>query len=134
MHIMLDVAASGTKLPFGDTVLTAVLGYGVVFLGLIVLMAIVCIMGAVFKASAARKAAAADAARAAHKGPWVPNAPAAKPAAPAAPEQPAAPGTAGEVKLFDVPDKEAAMIMAIVADQLGKPLNELRFKSIKEVK
>ena len=26
------------------------------------------------------------------------------------------------------------MIMAIVADTLGKPLNELRFKSIREVK
>ena len=45
-----------------------------------------------------------------------------------------APGTAGEVKRFGVPDKEAAMIMAIVADQMGRPLNELRFKSIKEVK
>ena len=40
----------------------------------------------------------------------------------------------GEVKLYDVSDRDAAMIMAIVADKLGKPLNELRFKSIKEVK
>ena len=58
--------------------------------------------------------------------------------APAAAPKPvlaaAAPGTAGEVKLFDVADKEAAMLMAIVANKLGKPLNELRFKSIKEVK
>ena len=60
--------------------------------------------------------------------------PAAAPAAPTAPSAPPAPGSAGEVKLFDVPDKEAAMIMAIVADKMGKPLNELRFKSIKEVK
>ena len=30
--------------------------------------------------------------------------------------------------------RDAAMIMAIVADSLGKPLNELRFISIKEVK
>ena len=43
-------------------------------------------------------------------------------------------GSAGHVKRFDVPDKEAAMIMAIVADQLKKPLNELHFVSIKEVK
>ena len=43
-------------------------------------------------------------------------------------------GTAGEIKLYDVSDKDAAMIMAIVASQMGKPLNELRFKSIKEVK
>lgn len=38
------------------------------------------------------------------------------------------------MKLYDVPDKEAAMIMAIVADKMKKPLNELRFISIKEVK
>ena len=46
----------------------------------------------------------------------------------------AAPGSAGEVKLSNVPDKDAAMLMAIVAHKLNKPLNELRFKSIKEVK
>ena len=46
----------------------------------------------------------------------------------------AAPGTAGQLKLHDVSPKTAAMIMAIVANQMGKPLNELRFISIKEVK
>ena len=45
-----------------------------------------------------------------------------------------APGSAGELKLHDVEPKTAAMLMAIVADKLGKPLNELRFISIKEVK
>ena len=59
-------------------------------------------------------------------------------AAEAAAEEPAkallAPGTAGDLKLYDTDPKDAAMIMAIVADSLGKPLNELRFKSIKEVK
>ena len=44
-----------------------------------------------------------------------------------------APGCAGQVKTFDVPDKTAAMLMAIVAEKTGKPLNELRFISIKEV-
>ena len=47
---------------------------------------------------------------------------------------PTAPGSAGQLKLHDVEPKTAAMIMAIVADKLGKPLNELRFISIKEVK
>ena len=56
----------------------------------------------------------------------------AAPAAPAAPA--AAPGTAGELKLYDTDPRDAAMVMAIVADKLGKPLNELRFKSIREVK
>jgi len=49
-------------------------------------------------------------------------------------EEAQAPGRSGEVKLFDVPDKEAAMVMAIVADQLQVPLNTLEFVSIKEVK
>ena len=46
---------------------------------------------------------------------------------------PTAPGSAGGVKLYNVEPKTAAMLMAIVADKLGKPLNELRFISIKEV-
>ena len=66
----------------------------------------------------------------------------AAPAAPAAdvlpadeaPRTPAAPGSAGKLKLHDVEPKAAAMLMAIVADKLGKPPNELRFISIKEVK
>ena len=67
-------------------------------------------------------------------------APAAAPAAAAvqtaaeAPNAPVAPGSAGKLKLHDVEPKAAAMLMAIVADKLGKPLNELRFLSIKEVK
>ena len=60
--------------------------------------------------------------------------PAAAPAAQPRPESPAAPGSAGRLKLHDVEPKTAAMLMAIVADKLGKPLNELRFISIKEVK
>ena len=47
---------------------------------------------------------------------------------------PVAPGVAGELKLHDVEPKTAAMLMAIVADKMGKPINELRFISIKEVK
>ncbi len=46
---------------------------------------------------------------------------------------PKAPGSAGNLKLYNVEPKTAAMIMAIVADKMGKPLNELRFLSIKEV-
>ena len=71
-----------------------------------------------------------------------PAAPAAAPAAAAAPAvkaaeeapKPTAPGSAGQLALHDVEPKTAAMIMAIVADKMGKPLNELRFISIKEVK
>ncbi len=48
-------------------------------------------------------------------------------------EAPTAPGSAGKLKLHNVEPKTAAMLMAIVADKLGKPMNELRFISIKEV-
>ena len=101
----------------GDAAMTALLGYAVVFIGIIMLMILVMFVGDLMFKSAKRKAA---------------KAPAAAPAAPAAPA--AAPGTAGELKLYDTDPKDAAMVMAIVADKLGKPLNELRFKSIREVK
>ena len=55
------------------------------------------------------------------------------PAPIAEPEKPEAPGSAGQIKIHNVPPKTAAMLMAIVADKLNKPLNELRFISIKEV-
>ena len=109
-----------------DAAIVAVLGYAVVFFGLILLMGVIIIMGKAFMAKDKKAAAAAKAAVAAAP------APAAAPAAPAAPQP--APGTAGQLKLHDVNPKTAAMIMAIVADKMGKPLNELRFISIKEVK
>ena len=111
-----------------DAAVVALLGYAVVFFGLILLMGVIIIMGKAFMAKdkkAAAKAAAAKAAVAA--APVVTAA-----AAPAAPQP--APGTAGKLKLYDVEPKTAAMIMAIVANKMGKPLNELRFISIKEVK
>ena len=101
----------------GDAAMTALLGYAVVFIGIIMLMILVMFVGDLMFKSAKRKAA---------------KAPAAAPAAPAAPA--AAPGTAGELKLYDTDPRDAAMVMAIVADKLGKPLNELRFQSIREVK
>ena len=48
-------------------------------------------------------------------------------------EQPLAKGTCGDLKLINTDERDAAMIMAIVADQTNTPLNELRFKSIKRV-
>ena len=69
---------------------------------------------------------------------WLSNAKTQEPAAsvpvlPKAPEKPKAPGSAGQLKLHNVEPKTAAMLMAIVADKMGKPLNELQFISIKEV-
>ena len=105
-----------------DAGVIALLGYAVVFFGLILLMIVVTVMGKIFMAKA-KKATAAPAPAAA-----------AAPVEVAAVDAPTAPGSAGKLKLHDVEPKTAAMIMAIVADKMGKPLNELRFISIKEVK
>ena len=125
---MMMLASILDNIGIGDAGIVALLGYGVVFGGLIALMIVVIILG---KAFAARKQKDKE------------EVPAAAPApAPvvveAAPVQPVntdlAPGSAGQLKLYDTPPKTAAMLMAIVADKMGKPLNELRFISIKEVK
>ena len=118
-------AGLGEHLPVGEAAVLALLGYAVVFFGIVLLMAVVVAMGRVFIARDKQAAAIKEAAHAAAQ--------AAAAAAPAAPK-PVAPGTAGELKLHDVEPRTAAMLMAIVADKMGKPLNELRFISIKEVK
>ena len=118
-------AALGEHLPVGEAAVLALLGYAVVFFGIVLLMAVVVAMGRVFIARDKKAAAIKEAAHAAAQ--------AAAAAAPAAPK-PVAPGTAGELKLHDVEPRTAAMLMAIVADKMGKPLNELRFISLKEVK
>ncbi len=104
----------------GEAALVALAGYAVVFFGLILLMFVVMLTGKIMVSSQAKKAGAATAVKAQET------------AAPAAAK--VAPGSAGEIKLHDVNEKDAAMIMAIVANKLQKPLNELRFKSIREVK
>ena len=109
------------RISVGEAAVDALLGYAVVFFGICLLTAVVMLMGKYFVAQD-NKAKAAKAAAA----------PAAAPAE--APAKPLAPGSAGELKMYDVEPKTAAMIMAIVADKLQKPLNELRFISIKEVK
>lgn len=103
-----------TNISVGVALAYSVLGFAVVFLGLILLMIVIGIMARVMKTSQNKAAAPAPAAA---------SAPKAK-----------APGTAGEIMLHTVSDRDAAMIMAIVAHKMNRPLNELRFKSIKEVK
>lgn len=101
------------NMSLGDAGLTAVLGYLVVFVGLALLMCVVMLVGKIMKIGAK---------------------PAPSPASTPEKAPEPAPGSAGELKLYDTDPRDAAMIMAIVADSLGKPLNELRFISIKEVK
>ena len=115
---MFLVNAAMEDVSIGTAALIVVLGMAVVFFGLILLMYVTKIAGAIIS----RKKSAEPAA-----------APAAAPAAPAVKTAPA-PGTAGKIALHDAPDKTAAMLMAIVASKTGKPLNQLRFISIREIK
>ena len=107
----------------GEAGVYALLGYSVVFFGIVLLMIVITAFGKYFASKDAKLAATAASA-----------AQAAAPVAPAAASKAVAPGSAGELALHDVEPKTAAMLMAIVADKMGKPLNELRFISIKEVK
>ncbi len=115
---MLAAGVDYTNVSFLQALILGGLGYLVVFFGLILLMIVVTVMGKAFQAK--------------KKAPKEAPAPAPVAAAPA-PVAPEAPGTAGQLKLYNTPPKTAAMLMAIVADKMGKPLNELRFISIKEV-
>ena len=102
----------------GTAGITAILGLAAVFFGLILLMAVIILMSKYFIAKSAK----------------ITPAPAADVPVPLEVKKPEAAGTAGELKLYDTDAADAAMIIAIVADSLGKPLNQLRFISIKEVK
>lgn len=111
------LSQSMPDISLGDAGIYALLGYAVVFFGLILLMAVLVIMSKCFAATEKRKATTP---------------------VPVITEEtqepvPEAPGSAGQLKLYNVEPKTAAMLMAIVADKLGKPINELRFISIKEV-
>ena len=88
--------------PVGTAALIVVLGMAVVFFGLILLMYVTKITGKIMQSREKKADVHTEA-----------------PAAVPAPAKAAAPGSAGEIKLHDVPDKTAAMLMAIVADKLG---------------
>ena len=105
---------------FGDALIYSLLGMAVVFFALVLLMCIIKIMTAIGD-KAERRAAAIPAPDPAGEVITVPRGP-------------SAPGAAGELKLYDTDPRVAAMLMAIVADDLKVPLNELRFLSIREVK
>ena len=96
--------------------LYALIGFVLVLVVLMVLMGFIYLLSYVVRKFTDRKKAAPEAT---------------EPAAVAAPEL--APGSSGSIKLYNVDDRTAAMVMAIVADELQTPLNELKFISIKEV-
>ena len=126
------------KLSVVDALLLALIGIAIVFIVLIALMLLVTLVGKIFDGSEklqkehpewGEKIASCKAKLMF----WKKE----KPEEEAAPVEEApkelAKGTCGELTLVNCDERDAAMIMAIVADSLNTPLNELRFKSIKRV-
>ena len=101
----------------GRALIIAVSGFSVVFLMLCILWFIIVIINKV-TTSLEGKAA--------------PETPSAAPAkAPAKAEAPQAGTFGGEIALYDVDEKTAACIMAIISDETKIPLSQLVFKSIR---
>lgn len=118
-----SLSASALKtMGFGESLSLSVVGFLIVFFVLVVLMAVIKILRGVLESMSAGPV----------EQPVMPAAaaPAADPNAGKVPAK----GSLGEVMLHGVDDKTAAMVMAIVADELKAPLNELRFISIREKK
>lgn len=114
-----------------DALVISAIGFAIVFVVLIILMCIVMLMGLaadkghvitdkfpklgkLFKKKGAESSAETD-------------------AADITAEQPLAAGTCGELTLIRTEERDAAMIMAIVADATETPLNQLRFKRIERL-
>ena len=104
-----------TSMTLGNGLVMSLLGMSIVFAVLAFLMLFITVMSRMINGKKPEEAASAPA----------------EPAAEAAPEL--AKGSCGDVQLFDVDDRTAALLMAIVADKMQNPLNEIRFVSMREI-
>ena len=116
---------NSNPISIGDALAFSAIGLSIVFLVLIFIMVVIYIMSLFFKKNKTKPENAKQEPAVAAAAP--------APAPVAATGEPAR-GSCGGIKLHGIEDKTAAMIMAIVADQMHTPLNELRFISIEEVK
>ena len=116
MSLMLAKIVETKKFELSEGFLYALIGFCLVLLVLAVLMGFIYLLSYVVRKFDGRK-----------KGTTAPAAPTESGATELAP------GSSGNVKLYNVDDRTAAMVMAIVADEMQTPLNELKFISIKEV-
>lgn len=121
-----EIYGAGAEMTLSRAALISVVGILIVFLILGILAVFVKIMGFGFDRlhETRRKKMAAAAPR-----------PAPAPAQPAPPAGTPLPAdtSAGTLKLIDVTEEEAAVIMAVVSHRSGIPLNRLQFNSIKAV-
>lgn len=112
------------KMPLSDALATSVIGITTVICILAVIAVLIILVSKVIRAVegvAAKKAPSA-----------APVAAAPAASAPAGVPMPAGMNQ-GELELINTDEKTAAVIMAIVSDKSGIPLNRLSFKSIKLV-
>ena len=110
------------KMPLSDALATSVIGITTVICILAVIAVLIILVSKVIRAiegAASKKAPEAPVAAAATS-------------APAGVPMPAGMNQ-GELELINTDEKTAAIIMAIVSDKSGIPLNRLSFKSIKLV-
>ena len=127
---LLKLAAEGTtQMPLGEALSFSGNGMVVVLIVLVVLAVLVLLISKMVRAAQGKAAeASVDSAAAIGDVPAVPAVPAAPAAAPLPENQ-----SAGTLELYDCTEKEAAVIMAIVSNESGVPLNRLEFKSIKAI-
>lgn len=127
---LLKLAAEGTtQMPLGEALSISGNGMVVVLIVLVVLAVLVLLISKMVRAAQGKAAeASVDSAAAIGDVPAVPAVPAAPAAAPLPENQ-----SAGTLELYDCTEKEAAVIMAIVSNESGVPLNRLEFKSIKAI-
>lgn len=127
--LFLTTAKVVEEITLPNALLLSLVGFGVVFIALISIIIVIKIIASL---SQAKKTPSTPVLAASAAG-SVPAAPGNVSATPASGKFPA-PGSQGEIDLYTVDDKTAALLMAIVADDLKAPLNTLRFTSIREVK
>ena len=108
------------SLTISDSLLLSLVGFIVVFIALVSLIAVIKVISALSDRKKSGGKLDADSAKSKS---FVPVSTDAVPAS----------GSSGELVLYDVDDHTAALIMAIVADNLQVPLNTLRFTSIRYI-
>lgn len=133
---LLSAIDKGTKVGPLDAFLIAVIGVAIVFGVLAVLMFAIWLMGFIFQKTPllAKKFPQIAGLSAKLKNAFKFRKKLEQDAQNAQPQvQELASGSCGELVLVNTTERDAAMIMAIVADATETPLNQLYFKSIKKI-
>ncbi len=118
--------ADKIELTMSETMLVAVAGIVVVLLELAILAVLIVLLSKVFKAIEDKLTTSPEEYAASNAS----SAPAAAPVQ-ATPAAAPAVSVAGGIRLIDTDERTAAVVMALVSDQSGIPLEKLSFKSIR---